>query len=189
MVLPKGEPREEPRWRSYEKLPVAGPRSRDITPQVAGLPPAPVTPMAHCHFGCSLAHHQPFLSPTSGVAPPASAGSLCWPRTSENQLALPSGRARATLEAVGSCVKQAVLTRGLSSPPASPLLAHAPNKAASKHTISRSVLSRLLRREHGRRKKPWWASGRESLQEQLSLRQAPHPALILSLPGTEIFKS
>lgn len=50
---------------------------------------------------------RPFLSPISGVAQPASALALCASLTSKNQLALPSSRARATLESVSSCVKQA----------------------------------------------------------------------------------
>lgn len=50
---------------------------------------------------------RPFLSPISGVAQPASALALGASLTSKNQLALPSSRARATLESVSSCVKQA----------------------------------------------------------------------------------
>lgn len=103
------------------------PASR-ATPQRACRPPAslaglglPLARPSHAPFTnlwitaiLATAQHtiSPFLSLISGVAQPASpACCLCWPHTYENQLALPSGRARATLESVNSCVKQPVLTQ------------------------------------------------------------------------------
>lgn len=100
-------------------------------------------------FWLQPAYQQPRPSPTSGVAQPASALALCWPHTSENQLALPSGRARATLESVDSCVKQAVLTQSLSLPPPQPpcrLELQTRQQPPARHICFRSVLSHLLKK-------------------------------------------
>lgn len=45
------------------------------------------------HLGCSPAHPQPLPVTDLRCASASLPGSLCWPHTSKNQLALPSGRA------------------------------------------------------------------------------------------------
>lgn len=160
-------------------LPQMRPSHVPVTPWLIAFRLRTGTPLPLTYFRCGSSSFSP--------------GSLCWPHTSKNQLALSSGIAEPLWSQSAAVLNRLFSLRHslypLPQPPCwSRLQARQP---PNRQVFSRSVLSHLLKKSHRRTSCGVYKAKSNKLMfvtpEQLSKLQSSHGTLSLLLPCTEIF--